>query len=37
MAPVETERSTPEALEAFLKAEVIKWGRIIKAAGIEPQ
>jgi tripartite-type tricarboxylate transporter receptor subunit TctC len=37
MAPVEEERATPEALEAFLKAEVGKWGRIIKAAGIEPQ
>src|SRR6201989_385951 len=37
MAPVEAERATPEALEAFLKAEVGKWGRIIKAAGIEPQ
>lgn len=37
MAPVEAERATPEALEALLKAEVDKWGRIIKAAGIEPQ
>jgi tripartite-type tricarboxylate transporter receptor subunit TctC len=37
MAPVEAQRATPEALEAFLKAEVDKWGRIIKAAGIEPQ
>ncbi len=37
MAPVETERATPGALEAFLKTEIDKWGRIIKAAGIEPQ
>jgi tripartite-type tricarboxylate transporter receptor subunit TctC len=37
MAPVEAERATPEALDAFLKAEIGKWGRIIKAAGIEPQ
>lgn len=37
MAPVETERATPQALETFLKAEISKWGRIIKAAGIEPQ
>jgi len=37
MTPVEQERATPEALEAFLKAEVAKWGRIIKEAGIEPQ
>jgi tripartite-type tricarboxylate transporter receptor subunit TctC len=33
MAPVEEERATPEALEAFLKAEVGKWGRIIKGRG----
>ncbi|OPY94512.1 hypothetical protein A5906_13140 [Bradyrhizobium sacchari] len=37
MAPVEIERATPQALETFLKAEISKWGRIIKAAGIEPQ
>jgi len=37
MAPVEPARATPEALEAFLKAEIGKWGRIIRAAGIEPQ
>lgn len=37
MAPVEAERATPEALEAFLKTEIEKWSRIIKAAGIEPQ
>jgi len=37
MTPVERERATPEALETFLKAEIEKWGRIIKAAGIEPQ
>lgn len=37
MAPVEPERATPEALEAFLKAEIGKWERIIKAAGIDPQ
>ena len=37
MAPVEESRANPEALEAFLKAEIEKWGRIIKAAGIEPQ
>ncbi|MCK1287236.1 tripartite tricarboxylate transporter substrate binding protein BugD [Bradyrhizobium sp. 44] len=37
MAPVESERATPEALETFLKTEIDKWGRIIKAAGIHPQ
>jgi tripartite-type tricarboxylate transporter receptor subunit TctC len=37
MTPVEEARATPQALEAFLKSEVDKWGRIIKQAGIEPQ
>lgn len=37
MMPVEQERATPAALESFLKAEIEKWGRIIKKAGIEPQ
>ncbi len=37
MTPVEEERATPAALEAFLKAEIVKWDRIIKQAGIEPQ
>src|SRR6185295_6065774 len=37
MAPVEEERATPAALDAFLRAETDKWSRIIKQAGIEPQ
>ena len=37
MTPVEPERATPQALETFLKSEIVKWGKIIKAAGIEPQ
>ncbi|WP_246774964.1 tripartite tricarboxylate transporter substrate-binding protein [Bradyrhizobium diazoefficiens] len=37
MTPVEPARATPEALETFLKAEIGKWGSIIKAAGIVPQ
>jgi len=37
MAPVEEERATPAALERFLKAEIDKWDRIIKNAGITPQ
>jgi len=37
MAPVEQERATPAALEALLKSEIDRWGRIIKQAGIEPQ
>ena len=28
--------STPEAFEKFLKSEIVKWGKVIKAAGIEP-
>ena len=37
MAPVEQDRATPAALETLLKAEIDRWGRIIKQAGIEPQ
>ena len=37
MAPVEEERATPAALEQLLKAEIVKWDRIIKEAGITPQ
>src|SRR6186713_128924 len=37
MAPVEQERATPAALEALLKTEIDRWGRIIKDAGITPQ
>jgi tripartite-type tricarboxylate transporter receptor subunit TctC len=37
MVPVDEDRANPEALETFLKAEIEKWGHIIKAAGIEPQ
>src|SRR5215212_6987121 len=37
MVPVEQERATPAALEALLKSEIDRWGRIIKDAGIIPQ
>src|SRR3954462_5131875 len=37
MSPVEEERATPAALESLLKAEIVKWDRIIKDAGITPQ
>jgi tripartite-type tricarboxylate transporter receptor subunit TctC len=37
MTPVEREQATPAALDAFLRAETVKWSRIIKQAGIEPQ
>ena len=33
-APVEEKRATPEALAAHLKAELEKWGPIIKKAGV---
>jgi tripartite-type tricarboxylate transporter receptor subunit TctC len=32
--PVETKRATPEALRAHLKAEIDRWGPIIKKAGV---
>jgi tripartite-type tricarboxylate transporter receptor subunit TctC len=32
--PVDPKRGTPEALRAHLKAEIDKWGPIIKAAGV---
>ncbi len=28
--------STPEAFDRFLKSEIVKWGKVIKTAGIEP-
>jgi tripartite-type tricarboxylate transporter receptor subunit TctC len=37
MEPVAEERATPAALEQLLKAEIVKWDRIIKDAGIAPQ
>jgi tripartite-type tricarboxylate transporter receptor subunit TctC len=32
--PVEQKRATPEALRAYLKAEIDKWSPIIKKAGV---
>jgi len=32
--PVAQDRATPEALRAYLKSEIDKWGLIIKKAGI---
>ena len=29
--------STPEALGAYMKTEMAKWAKVIKAAGIQPQ
>ena len=33
---VESVGSTPQALAAHIKAEVARWDKVIKAAGIEP-
>ena len=37
MSPVESEQATPAALERLLRAEIERWGRIIRDAGIAPQ
>ncbi len=34
---IEAAGSTPEALDAFTAAEIAKWARVIKAAGIKPE
>lgn len=28
--------STPEEFDAYLKSETVKWGKVIRAAGIQP-
>ncbi len=35
--PVEPDRATPQALGAYLKADVERWSAIVKAAGIAPE
>ena len=35
--PVDLSQATPAALKAQLEAEVAKWGKVIKAAGIKAQ
>jgi tripartite-type tricarboxylate transporter receptor subunit TctC len=37
MEPVSQDQATPAALDTFLKAEVVKWSAVIKAAGVQPQ
>ena len=37
VAGIEPAGSSPEALEAFTASEVVKWARVIKAAGITPE
>jgi tripartite-type tricarboxylate transporter receptor subunit TctC len=34
---IETRTSTPDEMERFLAAEIVKWAKVIKDAGIEPQ
>ena len=34
---IEPETSTPEALKAFVGAEIKKWADVVKAAGIQPE
>ena len=34
---IEPRRSTPDEMEAFLAAEIVKWAKVVKDAGIEPQ
>jgi tripartite-type tricarboxylate transporter receptor subunit TctC len=34
---VEAQGNTPEEFRAFIAAESVKWGKVIRAAGIEPQ
>jgi len=29
--------STPQEFAAFIKAEIVKWGKVIHAAGIKPE
>jgi len=33
----ETQRSTPAALAAIMRADVAKWAKIVKASGINPR
>jgi tripartite-type tricarboxylate transporter receptor subunit TctC len=29
--------NTPEEFAAFIKTEIVKWGKVARAAGVEPQ
>jgi tripartite-type tricarboxylate transporter receptor subunit TctC len=33
----EAQTSSPEALGAFIRDEIARWGRMARAAGIEPE
>jgi tripartite-type tricarboxylate transporter receptor subunit TctC len=34
---IEPRTSTPDEMAAYLQTELVKWGRVVKDAGIEPQ
>jgi tripartite-type tricarboxylate transporter receptor subunit TctC len=34
---IEPRTSTPDEMERFLATEIVKWGQVVKDAGIEPQ
>ena len=34
---VETKGSTPQEFGRFIQTEIVKWGKVIKAAGIKPE
>jgi len=34
---IEPLTSTPEEFEKFIPAEIVKWAKVVKDAGIEPQ
>jgi tripartite-type tricarboxylate transporter receptor subunit TctC len=34
---IEPRTSTPDEMKAFLASEIVKWARVVKDAGIQPQ
>ncbi len=36
-AGIETLLGTPEAFQAMLETETVRWGKVVKAAGIKPE
>ncbi len=34
---IEPRTSTPDEMTSFLASELVKWGKVVKDAGIEPQ
>ena len=37
VAGIETTVTTPEQFGEYVRAEVVKWAKVVKAAGIQPQ